>query len=100
MNWTQIGNVLTRPSQANFDTLGISRGVFAPSISCHHGTFYVINTLADAGGNFILTANNPAGPWSDPMWLHFDGIDPSLFFDDDGRVWVVNNGPPEGDPLY
>jgi alpha-N-arabinofuranosidase len=55
VNWTQIGNVLERPSQMSIDTLGISRGVFAPSISCHNGTFYVINTLADAGGNFLVT---------------------------------------------
>src|SRR5690606_5237683 len=43
---------------------------------------------------------DPAGPWSDPVWLDFEGIDPSLFFDDDGRAWMVNNGAPEGEPLY
>ncbi|MCR6630470.1 MAG: family 43 glycosylhydrolase [Magnetospirillum sp.] len=48
-----------------------------------------------------MTATNPAGPWSDPVWLNFDGIDPSLFFDDDGRAWMVNNGnPPDNKPLY
>jgi len=48
-----------------------------------------------------MTATNPAGPWSDPIWLNFDGIDPSLFFDDDGRAWMVNNGnPPDNKPLY
>ena len=44
---------------------------------------------------------NPAGPWSDPVWLkEIDGIDPSFFFDDDGKAYIVNNGPPEGTPLY
>src|SRR5512138_3765852 len=80
---TQIGHVLDRPSQLGVDSLGMSRGVFAPAIRYHAGTFYMITTLADAGGNFYVTAKNPAGPWSDPIWLRdVDGIDPSFFFDD------------------
>lgn len=100
VNWTQIGNVIDRPSQLNFDGLGISRGVFAPAIAFRDGVFYVVNTCVDCGGNFITTARNPAGPWSDPIWLPFDGIDPSLFFDDDGKAYVVNNGAPAEKPLY
>ncbi len=100
VHWTQIGNVLTRPSQMELDTIGISRGVFAPTIRHHDGLFYMINTLVDAGGNYVVTARNPAGPWSDPVWLRFDGIDPDIFFDDDGKAYVVNNGPPIGPPLY
>jgi xylan 1,4-beta-xylosidase len=101
VNWRQIGHVITRPDQLNYDKLGITRGIFAPAISHHNGTFYVICTMVDAGGNFIMTAKDPAGPWSDPIWLDFDGIDPSIFFDDDGRAWIVNNGnPPDNKPLY
>ncbi len=101
VNWKQIGHVITRPDQLNYDKLGITRGIFAPAISHHNGTFYVICTMVDAGGNFIMTAKDPAGPWSDPIWLEFDGIDPSIFFDDDGRAWIVNNGnPPDNKPLY
>lgn len=101
VHWRQIGNVIDRPSQLNFDGLGISRGVFAPAIEFHDGTFYVINTSVDSGGNFFVTAKDPAGPWSDPRWLpQIDGIDPSFFFDDDGKAYVVSNGPPEGAPLY
>jgi alpha-N-arabinofuranosidase len=100
VNWTQIGNVIDRPSQLRFDSLGVSRGVFAPAISYHDGVFYLINTCVDCHGNFLMTATNPAGPWSDPIWLGFDGIDPSMFFDDDGKAYVVNNGPPIGTPLY
>jgi alpha-N-arabinofuranosidase len=101
VSWTQIGNVIDRPSQLNFDGLGISRGVFAPSIEHHDGRFYVVNTCVDCGGNFVATATNPAGPWSDPVWLpEIDGIDPSLFFDEDGKAYIVNNGPPVGEPLY
>lgn len=101
VNWTHIGNVIDRPSQLNFDTLGISRAVFAPSINHHKGIFYVLNTCVDCGGNFMVTATNPAGPWSEPQWLpEIDGIDPSFFFDDDGKAYIMNNGPPIGPPQY
>jgi beta-glucosidase len=101
VHWKQIGNVIDRPSQLDFAGLGISRGVFAPAIEYHDGTFYVLNTAVDSGGNFFVTAKNPAGPWSDPVWLKdIDGIDPSLFFDHDGKAYLLNNGPPEGKPLY
>jgi len=101
VSWTQIGHVLDRPSQLNLDSAGVSRGIFAPTIRYHDGTFYMITTLVDRGGNFYVTATDPAGPWSDPVWLReIDGIDPSIFFDDDGRAYVLNNGPPVGTPLY
>lgn len=100
VNWRQIGHVLDRPSQLTLDGLEISEGVFAPTIRYYDGTFYVINTLVGAGGNFLVTATDPAGPWSDPVWLPIDGIDPDIFFDDDGRAYVSNNGPPIGQPRY
>ncbi|HUQ11330.1 MAG TPA: glycoside hydrolase family 43 protein [Steroidobacteraceae bacterium] len=101
VNWRLIGYALTDPGKFSFDGLGISRGVFAPSIHHHEGTFYIINTLVDAGGNFFVTAKNPAGPWSDPVWLkEIDGIDPSFFFDAGGKTFILNNGAPEGKPQY
>ena len=101
VSWTQIGNVIERPSQLSFDSLGMSRGVFAPTIQHKDGTFYVLNTCVDCGGNFVVTAKDPAGPWSEPTWLRgIGGIDPSLFFDDDGRTYILNNDAPEGTPLY
>ncbi|SNT19832.1 MULTISPECIES: glycoside hydrolase family 43 protein [unclassified Azospirillum] len=102
VSWTQIGNAIDRPTMLDFGDLRLSRGVFAPAIAHHAGIFYIINTCVDCGGNFIITAKNPAGPWSDPIWLPDlkDGIDPSLFFDDDGRAYIVNNGPPVGVPRY
>ena len=57
-----------------------------PTITYHDGIFYIVNTCVDCGGNFVFTATHPAGPWSDPVWLSISsGIDPSLFFDDDGK---------------
>jgi xylan 1,4-beta-xylosidase len=101
VSWTQIGSVLARPSQLALDSAGISRGIFAPVIRHHAGRFYMLTTLIDRGGTFYVTATNPAGPWSDPVWLpSVDGIDPSFYFDDDGKAYVVYNSAPVGPPLY
>ncbi len=101
VHWKQIGHVLDRPSQLSLDGRGISQGIYAPTIRYHDGTFYLITTCSYCGGNFIVTATNPAGPWSEPIWLRdMDGIDPSIFFDDDGRTYIVNNGPPVEPPRY
>lgn len=101
VNWTQIGNVIDRPGMLDFKGLELSRGVFAPTIEYHDGVFYVANTCVDCGGNFIVTATNPAGPWSDPVWLpEVNGIDPSLFFDDDGALYLMNNDEPPGGSTY
>lgn len=101
VHWSQIGHVLDRPSQLGLDRLGVSRGIFAPALTYHAGTFYLVTTLVDGGGNFVVTAPDPAGPWSDPVWLRdIDGIDPSLFFDQDGRAYLLNNGPPPETPRY
>lgn len=99
-HWEQIGHVIDRIGQLNYRGLGVSRALFAPTIRYHDGLYYVICTMVDSGGNFFVTAKDPAGPWSEPIWMSFEGIDPSFFFDADGRAWVVNNGAPEGKPLY
>jgi len=101
VHWTQIGNAIDRPDMFSFQGLGIARAVFAPTLRFHDGVFYIINTCEECGGNFIITTKNVAGPWSKPIFLpSIDGIDTDLFFDDDGRVWVANNGPPVGTPRY
>lgn len=100
VNWRQVGNVIDRPDQLRYHHAGVSGAIFAPTIRHHNGTFYVICTMVGAEGNFVVTATNAAGPWSNPVELGFEGIDPSLFFDEDARAWVVNNGAPEGAPLY
>ena len=114
VNWQQIGHVLDRPSQLPLDGLAASRGLYAPTIRYHEGTFYVINTLVlnedtynlgkedDGCRNFIVTATDPAGPWSEPYWLDdAPGIDPSLLFDEDGRVWYTGNRiPPSGESYF
>ena len=98
--WTQISNVINRPSQANFQGLRSSRGIYAPDISHHQGTFYVVTTCVDCGGNMVMTATRPQGPWSEPVKLAFGGIDPSLFWDVDGKVYLVGNDAPAEKPRY
>ena len=81
-NWEQIGHVLDRPSQLWLTYEDISAGIFAPTIRYHDGIFYMITTNMTGGPkNFIVTATDPAGPWSEPYMLETaHGIDPSLFF--------------------
>jgi xylan 1,4-beta-xylosidase len=101
IHWRQLGHALDRPSQLNLDGILPSKAIWAPTIRYHQGTFYMITTFVDNQGeqhNFYVTAQDPAGPWSDPVWLEgAPGIDPSLLFDDDGKVYYTGNRvPPEG----
>lgn len=97
-HWEQIGNVLDRQSQLPLVQSGHSQGLFAPTIRYYNGTYYVICTNVSFGGNFVVTATDPAGPWSEPYYLEgADGIDPSLFFDEDGTCYYMGTHPnPEG----
>lgn len=99
IDWTQIGNAIDRPDQLDFTGRRVSEAVFAPDISFHAGTFYIVNTCVQCGGNFVITASNPAGPWSKPIWLAFEGIDPSIFWEGD-RAFIVNNRAPDEPPRY
>ncbi len=104
INWRQIGNVLDRPSQlAHLQGQSLDRGgIYAPTIryNAHNHTFYMITT--DVGkGNFYVTTTNPFGPWSDPVYLpDVDGIDPSFFFDDDGKAYIVHKEDTQGKPKW
>jgi alpha-N-arabinofuranosidase len=98
VRWQQIGHVLDRPSQLDLDGVGASDGIYAPTLREHKGTFYMVTTLVrrkpkDHYTNFVVTAKSPAGPWSDPYVLadSFWRIDPSLFFDDDGKAYYIGN---------
>lgn len=80
-NWKQIGNAINHPSQLDFMGTKMTRGLFAPDISYHNGTYYIVCTEIDRRGNFVITAKNPSGPWSNPVFIpSAKGIDPALFF--------------------
>jgi xylan 1,4-beta-xylosidase len=104
VNWKQIGHVLDRTSQLKVEDCGISAGVYAPAIKYnkHNDMFYMITTQFSGGfGNIVVKTQDPAKGWSDPIKLKFEGIDPSMFFDDNGKTYVVHNDAPDaGKELY
>lgn len=91
VHWQQIGHCLTRPSQLPLEKMRASGGIFAPTLRYYDGTFYLITTNVWGGGNFYVTATDPTGPWSEPVWIDQEGIDPSLYFDDDGTVYFTRH---------
>ena len=108
INWELIGYGLHRKSQVdstvNLIDVQSNGGIHAPTIRYKDGVYYIITTNVYYDEkqkkaemvNFIITAKNPAGPWSDPIHiLGAPGIDPDLFFDDNGKVWYVGNQMPE-----
>ena len=109
VNWELVGHGLHRESQAsgtvNLVDVQSDGGIHAPTIRCGNGLFYIITTnvyLPPEPGahaemvNFVITAENPEGPWSDPHVLEgAPGIDPDIFFDDDGRTWYVGTHSPD-----
>ena len=89
VHWRQLGHCLTRPSQLPLGDAGASGGIYAPTLRYHRGVFYLTTTNVSSGGNFMVTATAPEGPWSDPIFVAQPGIDPSLFFDQDGSVFFT-----------
>jgi alpha-N-arabinofuranosidase len=89
IHWEQIGHSLTRPTQLSLDKCGVSGGIYAPTIRYYKGIFYMITTNISRG-NFIVNTKDPAGEWSQPIWLQQPGIDPSLFFEDDKCFLTTN----------
>ncbi|WP_291858448.1 glycoside hydrolase family 43 protein [Marinilabilia sp.] len=86
VNWKQIGHCIDREEQIKGEI-----NIFAPTIRHHNGTFYMITTNVTHGGTFYVTAKDPAGPWSEAIWVDMPEIDPDLFFDDDGRAYVTTS---------
>lgn len=92
--WTQLGNALDRESQFPAGASAASRGIYAPTLRHRDGTFYLVTTNVDAPGEqIVVTATDPAGPWSDPIVLTgLGGIDPDLAWDDDGTCVLTYCG--------
>ena len=104
VNWKQIGYVLDRKSQLKVEDCGISAGIYAPTIRYNAGndTFYMITTQISGNvGNMVVKTKDPMNGWSDPIKLDFAGIDPDIFFDDNGKAYIIHNDAPDpGKELY
>lgn len=86
-DWELIGHCLTDDTQLPLAGARNSGGIFAPTLRWHEGVFYMITTNVTQGGNFIVYTEDIRGKWSEPIWIKHRGIDPSLLFDDDGKVY-------------
>lgn len=94
VNWELISHGIDSQNidKFHFEGLNDNDGIWAPTIRYHDGLFYIVCTMHKSGGNFFITAKDPRGPWSDPVWiLDAKGIDPTLFWDDDGRCYYIGN---------
>lgn len=91
VNWKQIGNCLTRPSQIKLEKVNSSGGVFAPTIRYHEGRFYMTTTNDTTHENFYVWTDDIYGEWSEPIPVQQGGIDPSLYFED-GKTYFMSNG--------
>ncbi|MDO7908732.1 glycoside hydrolase family 43 protein [Paenibacillus sp. JX-17] len=101
VHWRQLGHCLTNEQQLPLTGAGNSGGVYAPTLRYHNGWFYMTTTNLGGGGNFYVRAQQPEGPWSEPIFVDQGGIDPSILFDDDGRIYYQTacNGD-EGEGIY
>ncbi|TFW15707.1 glycoside hydrolase family 43 protein [Duganella callida] len=102
VHWRQIGHALTLASQLNLTHTRSSQGIYAPTLRCHDGVFYMVTTNMEGGGAFYVHTRDPAGEWSEPVWLNDPAfaMDPSLFFDDDGKVYYTRHGGGEHGGVY
>lgn len=95
-NWNLVAQPLTRVSQLDMRGIPNSGGVWAPCLSFHDGLFWLVYSNVKSvespwkcGDNFLVTATNIKGPWSEPIRLKFGGFDPSLFHDNSGRKYMI-----------
>lgn len=97
-SWEQIGHALHRPSQLDVSSAGPSGGIFAPTLRHHGGRFWMVTTnWSDGGGQLLVHADDPAGPWSEPVRIpSATGIDPDLAWADDGTCFMTWTGPGDG----
>ncbi len=92
-HWEQIGNAITPENGLHMEKNCGVGGMMAPTLRYNKGTFYIICANFSDRGNFIITAEDPKGPWSEPHWLtDVPGIDASIFFDYDGKAYIMGTG--------
>lgn len=97
VNWHLLTRPLSRKSQLDMAGDPCSSGIWAPCLTYADGLFWLIYTdnkclegEYNESNNYLVTAPDIMGPWSDPVYLNSSGFDPSLFHDDDGHKWLIN----------
>jgi xylan 1,4-beta-xylosidase len=88
-SWQLVGNALDRPEQLPLAGVAASEGVYAPTLRHHDALFWLITTVVGVPGHCIVTTTDPAGPWSDPVFVDVEGIDPDLAWDDAGTCYLT-----------
>ena len=91
VHWRQIGNILDRPGQLPLDGASFSGGIYAPTLRHHGGRFWMVTTNSGKRGNFLVHAERPEGPWSDPVWIDVGTFDPDLCWDENGTCWYCRS---------
>ena len=90
-HWELVAHAIDRPGMVTLNGVKDKDGVWAPTIRHHDGKWYIFCNVSN-GGNFFITADDVCGPWSDPIYIKgMPGIDPSIFWDKDGRSYVLGN---------
>lgn len=93
VNWNHISNAMSIENEFHVEHNSGMGGLMAPTIRYNNGIFYIINYNVSDKGNYLITAKNPRGPWSKPIWLtDVPNIDASLFFDDDNKAYILGTG--------
>ena len=87
--WDFAASVLDGKNGFSLENAKNSMGIYAPTIRYHKGTYYIVTTEKNGRGNFITYSENIHGPWSKPSYLTETGIDPSIFFDDEWTLQVL-----------
>ncbi|WP_197088239.1 glycoside hydrolase family 43 protein [Paenibacillus dauci] len=95
VEWTYCTDVLTDQVDLRGNPKNCS--IWAPQLSYRDDRFYLLYTDVKStkrpfkdDHNYLITAPDIRGPWSEPVYLNSSGFDPSLFHDDDGRKWLLN----------
>ncbi len=97
VHWELLTHPLNRLSQLDLRGVGASQGIWAPCLTYYDQTYYLVYTVVNSfycnmydTNNYLVTASDIMGPWSEPVVLNNFGFDPSLFHDDDGKKYMVS----------
>ncbi len=96
INWKLVSHVLTRRSQLPLEGADSNSGIYAPTIRFYKGRFYLVTTNQNGCGNFLVWTDDIYGEWSEVVPIDRDGIDPSLYFEEDHVYFMSNHEEADG----